>query len=189
MMKLSLVFNWIDWAIVLLLFWFLLKGFQKGLLITLGKCLRMGIVLFCCLAYFVIGAKIIEHFTLIPFVYAKIIAYVGLAFVSYFSVWLLGKIFSFLVNIEFHSWLDRLLGMCFGSVRYALVLGFLLFFIMLLPISMTHKQVYKDSFIGKRAVRFWVKQYQKVIDLVPFYASKPKLSDFSRETLASSIEE
>ncbi len=189
MWKLALVFNWVDWVILLILFWFLLRGFQRGMLVALGKSLRIATVLFGSLVYFMSVAKAIEQVTLIPLVYAKILAFFGLAVASYLFVWLLGKLFSFLVKIQFTSWVDRLGGIFFGGVHYSLVLGFLLFTTMLLPVSITHRQVYQDSFVGKKVARFWVKQYQKLATLVPFYAEKPRLSDFGEETLTSSVHE
>lgn len=189
MFKLALVFSWIDWAFLLLFFWFLLRGFQKGLLKAVGETIRIAAVLFCALGYFVVGAKFIEQYTLIPFIYAKLVAFIGIAFVSYLLIWLAGKIVSLIVNIEFHSFLERLGGMLIGGVHYTLTLSFIIMSVMLLPVSITHDVVYKKSYLGKRVVRFWVKKYQQVIGAVDLHARKPQLGDFGKETLASSIDE
>jgi len=187
--KLLFVFNWVDW---ILLFWvlrFLYKGFKNGLQITLFNSLRMGIILFCCLGYFLHISKIIELNTLIPLSYAKPLSFIALAALTYFLVWLLAKAFSFLVKIHFTPIVEKGGGIFISLFHYLLVLGFTLFFLMLLPFTFTHEQVYKKSFIGKRVVRVLLKQYGFVMERVPLQASQPSIQDFGPTTLSSKLEQ
>ncbi len=189
MLKLALVFNWFDWGLLLLFFWFLLRGFQKGFVITLGRILRLAVMLYFSLSYFVVGAQFLEQKTLIPFVVGRLIAFIALAAASYCVMALLGKLFSFLINIEFAKTLDRVLGTLLGGAHYVFKVGFCLLLVMLMPVSIVYEQIYQDSFLGKRLVRFCVKQSQSVIKRIPLkMARTPKLNDFGSETLVSTIE-
>jgi len=187
--KLSFVFSWVDWV---LLFWvlrFLYKGFKNGLQLTLFNTLRMGMILFCCLGYFLYFSHIIHQNTLIPLSYAKPLAFLTLAALTYFGFWVLAKALSFLVKIHFTPIIERGGGVFISFFHYLLVLGFTLFFLMLLPFTFTHEQVYKKSFIGKRVVRVLIKQYGFIMERVPFQIRKPTIQDFSPNSLISRLEQ
>lgn len=183
----KLVFHWTDWAFLLLICWFLFKGFKNGLLKVFFDFFRMAIVLVCCLGYFIPLSLFIQNNTLIPQAYSKLASFGLIAAGAYFAVSLVSKLLSLLVNINFTSWLDRAGGMLMGVGHYTISLTFAILLVMLLPLTYPHEQVYEKSYLGKRLVKRVVGRTHALIRWLPGKTAAPSMSHFSKTSLSASL--
>jgi membrane protein required for colicin V production len=137
--------NWFDWFLIVLAAIFVFEGLRQGLTRTVIGLLATLLGLFLAAWMYPTGAAILSPYVS-NMAMAKILGFI-LIFVSVQLVgagiaWLLTKVW----KVAMLTWLDRLLGGCFGLIKAALV-GIILTMVLMafprmpVPLSVGHSRI------------------------------------------------
>ena len=119
--------NYIDIVLVVPLLWGIFKGFKKGLIIELVSLIALvlgvwGSVHFSDFAAQLLSEHIQEKYLSLT---AFMLTFIAIVVLIYF----LGKLLEKVINIIQLKFVNKLLGACFGLLKFGLIISVLLFII------------------------------------------------------------
>ncbi len=146
-----------DIILLVVLIGFALFGLWFGLVHTIGSLIGTAFGVYLASRYYEPLANWIINFTSWDQNYVKVIIFV-LTFILIarlvgFVFWIMEKVLLIFTRLPFIHGLDKLLGMVFGVVEGAVVIGVSLFFISRFPISLTFMDGLAHSQLAPPLVR------------------------------------
>ncbi|OGH91987.1 MAG: hypothetical protein A2534_01100 [Candidatus Magasanikbacteria bacterium RIFOXYD2_FULL_39_9] len=146
-----------DIALLIIVAGFALFGLWFGLVHTLGSLIGTIVGVYLASRFYGVVANWIINFTGWNQNYITVIVFI----VSFllitrlvgFVFWLLQKFLSIFTSLPFIKGLDRILGMVFGAIEGALVVGISLYFIARFPISLMFMGGLAESQVAPPLVR------------------------------------
>lgn len=146
-----------DIIILIILIGFALFGLWFGLVHTIGSLIGTAFGVFLASRYYEPLANWIINFTSWNQNYVKVIIFI-LTFILItrfvgFIFWIMEKVLLIFTRLPFIHGLDKLLGMVFGVMEGAIVIGISLFFISRFPISLTFMNGLEHSQLAPPLVR------------------------------------
>ncbi|OGG24275.1 hypothetical protein A3A79_03755 [Candidatus Gottesmanbacteria bacterium RIFCSPLOWO2_01_FULL_43_11b] len=148
-------FNWIDWTIVAVVFYYLISGWQTGLIyLSLNLFSFLGSLWFAVKFHAPVGGFLTEKFG-IPEIWTTVLGYVVVAIIaeallSEIGNWFIVKIPKKYFTSKANQWLGALLATLNGIV----IVTFILLVILALPLRGSIKKDISTSIIGKTLVKY-----------------------------------
>ncbi len=146
-------FNWIDWVIVLVAFYYLWQGWEQGLIYLLSNLASfLGSLWLAIKFHAPVGAFLGEKFGITP-VWTDVLGYLIVGFLGEVVIiealnTLIAKLPRKLLSSQANQWLGAVVSL-FNSL---LVMAFILLVVLALPLRGTIKRDINSSLIGKRLV-------------------------------------
>jgi uncharacterized protein YkwD len=143
-------FNWIDWVISVVLVFFLLQGWETGLIYLLGSFISFLVSLWFALRFHtVVGTFLTQKFG-VPDVWSTVLGYVVVAFiVELILSELLRIVIERLPSRLFTSRANNWLGALVSFINGLIIIAFILLIVLALPLRGSIKPDIKSSFISK----------------------------------------
>ncbi len=164
-------FSVIDWILLCLILWGLVRGGRKGFSDMFGKLL--GIFLVSMLTLSFCEAAAANFLSFLPIKVARPMAFLLLAVFFWVSVSWCINIFGKFFKIEAQGFLKTVGGMIFGVLRMILLLSFLAQFLLFLPIDAVQKSFKRGRTLTGYTISRLVPDLHELV-VIPFYGSGSK---------------
>lgn len=146
-------FNWIDWVILAVIFYYIVEGWQTGLVYLIVNLLSFLGSLWLAVKYHgLIGNFLLDKFGL-PSVWSQVAGYLVVGIVS--EAMLAEIFFLFIRRLPkslFNSKTNKWLGAILSAVNGLIIIAFFLLIILALPLRGSIKKDIKQSVLGSKIV-------------------------------------
>jgi membrane protein required for colicin V production len=172
--------SFFDLVLLIILIGFALFGLWFGLVHTIGSLIGTAFGVYLASRYYEPIANLIINLTSWNQNYVKVIIFI-LVFILIarfvgFIFWIMEKILLIFTRLPFIHGLDKLLGMVFGIIEGAIILGICLFFISRFPISLSFMDGLSHSQLAPPLVKL-------ASILIPFFPEALRMLRSTVETL------
>jgi membrane protein required for colicin V production len=140
--------NGVDLAIVVLLILCAVRGYGRGLIRECFGLLALVVGVATAVQFSAAGSATLEQLLSLPTTVSTGVAFVGIFVLAHVVLNLVGSLFDRLTGAGFVRSINQLVGAAFAAGKAAVVLGFILLFLHLLPFVPTLDQHIMHSRVG-----------------------------------------
>ncbi len=118
-------FNWIDACVALLLVWGAARGFYKGFVLSVSSLIGLILGIYIAAIYSPSFIPSLKDWFVLTKTQAHVLSFVLVFIVISVGCFFIAKILDKFLKIVLLSWINRLVGVIFGLIKYALILSVL----------------------------------------------------------------
>ncbi|MDR2962818.1 MAG: CvpA family protein [Bacteroidales bacterium] len=121
--------NYLDFIVIIPVLWGMFKGFKNGLIGEVGAVIALVLGIFLAMKFSAQGGELVAARTSVTPQYQEIVAFAIIFFIVVLLCFCVTFVLKRLFNAINLAWLDKLLGIVLGGVKWLIIVAFLFLFV------------------------------------------------------------